>query len=69
VKSINNWDDLREFGINALTGEADRTGQRILCDLNKEGRRIVYDLLGIPLYVKAESNGAERLSGDHVRAI
>ena len=56
MKSINNWDDLREFGINALTGEADRTGQRILCDLNDEGRRIVYDLLGIPLYVKGESN-------------
>jgi hypothetical protein len=47
VKSINKWDDLREYGINALTGEADRTGLRILCDLTDYGKDIVCELFGI----------------------
>lgn len=48
MKSIRDWNGLAEFGINALTGEADRTGQRILCDLTQPGKEVVCDLLGLP---------------------
>jgi len=51
MKSITKWGDLEEFGINALTGEADRTGTRILCDLTDTGKSLVFELLGIPLSV------------------
>ena len=47
MKNIRNWNDLAKYGIMPLTGEADRTGQRILCDLNPEGKHIVCDLLGL----------------------
>ena len=43
------WKQLEEFGIRALTGEADRTGMRILCDLTDYGKDIVCDLLGLPV--------------------
>jgi hypothetical protein len=33
------WDDLRKYGINPLTGEACRFGQRILTDLIERGRK------------------------------
>lgn len=42
------YDDLRRYGINPLTGEACPYGQRILTDLNDQGKHIVCDLLGIP---------------------
>src|SRR6185437_12156064 len=45
--AIHNLDDLKQFGIRALTGEACRVGTRILCDLTKEAEEIVCDLLGI----------------------
>lgn len=43
---LRNFSDLREFGINPLTGEACPWSQRLLCDLNERGRRIVLDMLG-----------------------
>src|SRR5271157_4753075 len=42
-----NYNNLREYGINPLTGEACPFGVRILCDLTERGRKIVCDLLGI----------------------
>jgi hypothetical protein len=47
MKTIHNLNDLQEFGINPLTGEACRVGRRILCDLTYEGEKIVADLLGL----------------------
>lgn len=42
------------LGINILTGEACRLGQRLLCDLNEDGVELVERYLGCK--VKAESN-------------
>lgn len=43
------WDDLKDIGINPLTGEADAYGQRLLCDLNEDGRELVEKFFGLPL--------------------
>jgi hypothetical protein len=45
--SLHNLNDLEQFGIRALTGEACRVGRRILCDVTDQGRKIICDMLGI----------------------
>lgn len=40
--------DLVQYGISLLTGEADPTSLRILCDLNAKGAALVADFLGMP---------------------
>lgn len=44
---IHTWSDLRQFGINALTGEACAYSMRLLCDVNEDGRDALCDYLGI----------------------
>ena len=39
--------DLKGYGINPLTGEADRYSFRILCDLSQEGVALICEFLGI----------------------
>lgn len=41
MKTVRRWDDLAEFGIVPLTGEACGLMYRILCDLTDRGKRIV----------------------------
>jgi hypothetical protein len=41
METISGWDGLREYGINALTGEACAYGMRILCDVNEDGKQIL----------------------------
>jgi hypothetical protein len=53
MKTISNWDALREYGIDALTGEACSLMYRILCDLTQNGKRIP-DLAG---YEKSVTHG------------
>jgi hypothetical protein len=48
IYRLHDWHDLRQFGIEALTGEACRVGVRVLCDLTPIGAQIVSDLLGVP---------------------
>lgn len=48
MKAIRSWDDLRCYGIIALTGEACMLGQRILCDLTKEGMAKIRRWFGLP---------------------
>ena len=43
---IHNTDDLKQFGIIPLTGEACTYGLRILCDLTEEGKQAVQAFLG-----------------------
>jgi hypothetical protein len=45
--TINSWRDLEQFGINALTGESDKLGQRILCDLSARGVAAIGEYLGM----------------------
>ncbi len=45
MKYIHDWNDLRAYGINYLTGEACAVGKRLLCDVNERGRAVVlFDL-------------------------
>jgi hypothetical protein len=44
---INSWRDLEQFGICALTGESDKLGQRILCDLSARGVAAIGEYLGM----------------------
>jgi hypothetical protein len=46
---VDNWQHLQQFGINALTGEACAYAQRLLCDVNAEGRDMLLDYLGMPM--------------------
>lgn len=39
--------ELEAFGIKILTGEACPFGQRLLCDMTEQGRRIFLDMLGL----------------------
>lgn len=48
LKSISTVSDLREYGINTLTGEACAYSMRTLCDLSERGRDIIRDYLGLP---------------------
>ena len=41
MKTIRCWDDLREYGVKPLTGEACGLGYRLLCDVTEEGHRII----------------------------
>lgn len=45
---IHSWSDLRVFGINVLTGEACAYGQRLLCDVNEQGKALLAEFFGMP---------------------
>lgn len=47
MKTICCLNDLREFGIEPLTGEADSLGFRVLCDLTTRGAKIVSETFGL----------------------
>ena len=47
MKTFTNWDDLREYGINPLTGEACGYSLRILCDLSDTGVTLMAGFFGL----------------------
>lgn len=56
--------DLREFGIDVLTGEACAYSARLLCDLDEQGQRIFTDCLGLPFGTQFQSgwNDSKKVS-------
>ena len=48
MKHVHCWNDLRQFGINILTGEACALGMRVLCDLDEQGVRLMREVFGLP---------------------
>ena len=62
LKQIHTWDDLRPFGIDALTGEACGLAMRLLCDVTKEGGKLVERFLGGTVTIKpgSEWNGGTK---------
>lgn len=46
---VHGWQDLRQFGIEVLTGEACAYSQRLLCDLNEDGALSLSAYLGLKL--------------------
>lgn len=43
-----NLHDLQKYGINLLTGEADRLCLRVLCDVSEQGHTLLADFFGLP---------------------
>ena len=48
MKTINCWDDIREYGIVMLTGEACGLSYRLLCDVTAKGKATLEKALGVP---------------------
>lgn len=68
-KQISCMNDLREYGINVLTGEACGLGYRILCDFTERGRRVLGAAFGIPNFQGAESWNGGTKEDPHVGSI
>jgi hypothetical protein len=54
MKSITNFHQLEEFGLNSLTGEACKLGMRLLVDVNADGLALLRDFFGCPGLAIAE---------------
>lgn len=48
MKTLYSYSQLREYGVNPLTGESCAFGMRILCDLSQAGEALVRDFMGMP---------------------
>ena len=59
MKAVRCFDDLREYGIVPLTGEACGLSCRILCDLTAAGKRIVEKALGVQISAEAWNHGSD----------
>ena len=44
---ISDWNDLKKYGIQYLTGESCVYGLRILCDVNDYGKRLIEGYFGV----------------------
>ena len=69
MKTIRCWDDLSQFGIVPLTGEACGLSYRILCDVTARGRKILQKALGLPELRLAESWNRANADVPHVGSI
>lgn len=56
MKSIRNWDGLREYGVDCLTGEACAYGYRLLCDLTDDGVKLIRDVMDMADIPRLRSN-------------
>lgn len=69
MKIISALRQLEEFGIVPLTGEADALSYRILCDLTKNGTRIVCEALGMDSRGLKDSWNSGTRSDPHIKSI
>jgi hypothetical protein len=67
MKTVSNWDALRQYGIDVLTGEACSLMYRLLCDLTKSGKRIVERCLSVQIHSENWNSGAK--DDPHVASI
>jgi hypothetical protein len=67
MKTISSWDDLRDYGIVLLTGEACSLLYRLLCDLTENGKRVVERCLGVQIASENWNSGPE--NDPHVASI
>ena len=58
------WNSLQEYGINALTGEADTYSFRILCDLSEKGVLLLVSFLGGAVTFNDTSNWNSHVGDD-----
>jgi len=52
MKTLRDFRDLREYGIDCLTGEACNISTRILCDLSEMGCKRIREFFGLPYDAK-----------------
>ena len=64
MRTIRNWDDLRDYGINFLTGEACAVGKRLLCDVSEQGRRLLCSVFGLPSNTAFAENWNRQVNGE-----
>ena len=58
MKTVSCWDEIRPWGIDALTGEACSLGYRLLCDLTARGRATVERCLGVKIQSENWNGGS-----------
>jgi len=68
MKCINCWNDLREFGIVPLTGEACGLSYRLLCDVTERGKRLLEKAMGVD-EIKLADNWNNDDKSPHVGSI
>ena len=69
MKTITCWDDLRPYGIVALTGESCGLSYRILCDVTATGKSVLEKMLGITELVLSENWNRGTEEDPHVGSI
>ena len=67
MKTISDWAALRDYGIEALTGEACSLCYRMLCDLTQNGKAIVERALSVEIASENWNSGSE--DDPHVASI
>lgn len=63
MSTVSNWNCLSKYGIQNLTGEADRYSLRMLCDVNEEGKRLLETFFGGNVEIKNGSNWNSAVNG------
>jgi len=70
-KSIRSWNDLREYGIDPLTGESCGYSMRLLCDLDQNGVELIREFLGgtMDFIVGSNWNSTGATSLPHIASV
>ena len=69
MKTMSCWDDLRPYGIVALTGESCGLSYRILCDVTASGKTLLEKMLGITELVLPENWNRGTEDDPHVGSV
>lgn len=59
IKRVEDWDDLKQFGISQLTREACGLSMRIPCDLTPKRREIIHDFFRVDTRDRSNWNTQE----------
>ena len=56
MKTLYGWQDLRQYGIEILTGDADAHAQGVLCDLSEKGTEHIRRFFSLDVNAKFQDN-------------
>jgi len=68
MKHVQNWRDLESYGIELLTGEACGLMYRLLCDVTRQGQKVIEKCFGISVTLSEPWNGG-RADDPHIGSI
>ena len=63
MKHLTSWNDLKAYGIEALTGESCAFCMRLLCDLNEDGVALMRAFLGLSADTRLSRNWNSTVDG------